>query len=64
MKIKINHKINIDKTENKEYNKTNIEIFTYKDYIKYQKCFGNENDIDIVQEETEPYYMYNSEQKK
>ena len=34
IKIYINYKINIDNSKEKNYN-TNIEIFTYKNYIKY-----------------------------
>lgn len=36
MTDKINHKINVDKIENEYYNKTEIEIFTYKEYLLYE----------------------------
>ena len=36
MTNEINYKINVDKTENKYYNKTEIEIFTYKEHLLYE----------------------------
>ena len=42
IKIYINYKINIDNSKEKNYN-TNIEIFTYEDYIKYQNFLNKKS---------------------
>lgn len=55
MKSKINYKINIDKNKNKHYNKTKIEIFTYKEYIRYKKFIGEK--INGLQEENTKYQI-------
>lgn len=55
MKNKINYKINIDKNKNRHYNKTEIEIFTYKEYIRYKKFIGEK--INGVQEENIKYQI-------
>ena len=51
-KIYINYKINIDNSKDKIYN-TNVEIFTYRDYIKYQQIYGNK--YSILKEDEEEY---------
>lgn len=53
MTNKINYKINIDKTENKHYNKTKIEIFTYKDHLSYEKFISER--VHKLQEESSTY---------
>lgn len=57
MTNKINYKINIDKVENKHYNKTKIEIFTYKEHLLYEK-FINER-VHELQEESFTYKKIN-----
>ena len=61
IKIYINYKINIDNSKEKNYN-TNIEIFTYEDYIKYQN-FLNEK-VSILKEEPEIYILGSSKTNK
>ena len=60
-KIYINYKINIDNSKNKIYN-TNVEIFTYRDYIKYQQIYGNK--YSILKEDEEEYLLKNEISKK
>lgn len=57
MTDKINCKINIDKIRNKYYNKTKIEIFTYKEHLLYEK-FINEK-VDELKEESTKYELIN-----
>lgn len=57
IKIYINYKINIDNSKEKDYN-TNIEIFTYKDYIKYQNFLNKK--VNILKEEPEIYVLGSS----
>ena len=58
MANRINYKINIDKTRNKYYNKTEIEIFTYKEHLLYES-FINER-VYGLQEEPTTYKMINN----
>ena len=60
-KIYINYKINIDNSKDKIYN-TNVEIFTYRDYIKYQQIYGNK--YSILKEDEEEYLLKNEISKK
>lgn len=60
-KIHINYKINIDNSKDKIYN-TNVEIFTYRDYIKYQQIYGNR--YSILKEDEEEYLLKNEISKK
>ena len=55
----INYKINIDKINIKNYNKTKIEIFTYKEHLLYEK-FINENQNELQEE----YVKYKRENYK
>lgn len=62
IKIKINYKINIDKWENEFYNelsRSNIKIFTYEDYFKYQKFINEKSskDIDKLKEDSAYYEL-------
>lgn len=41
IKTEVNYKINIDKNKNKYYNKTEIEIFTYKEHLLYENFINN-----------------------
>lgn len=61
IKIYINYKINIDNTKGKNYN-TNIEIFTYEDYINYQNFLNKK--IIILKEEPEIYILGSSKTNK
>ena len=48
--MKVNQVINIDKTKEKDYNKTNLTnevIFTYYDYLKY-KLFEKMQKVKIL----------------
>lgn len=60
-KIHINYKINIDNSKDKIYN-TNVEIFTYKDYIKYKQIYRNK--YSILKEDEEEYLLKNEISKK
>lgn len=55
---KVNYKINIDKNQNRYYNRPKIEIFTYKEHLLYEK-FINEK-ANIVQEESAVYERTNN----
>ena len=61
IKIYINYKINIDNSKEKNYN-TNIEIFTYKDYIKYQNFLNKK--VNILKEKPEIYILGSSKTNK
>lgn len=61
IKIDINYKINIDKREMKYYNKSNIEIFTYEDYLAYMNYIKKSNEkeeihVNMLQEEISEYF--------
>lgn len=58
MSNRINYKINVDKTGNKYYNETEIEIFTYKEHLLYES-FINERVYDL-QEEPATYKRTNN----
>lgn len=47
IEIDINYKINIDKRKIKYYNKSNIETFTYEDYLAYMKYIRESNREEI-----------------
>ena len=57
MTNKINYKINVDKIKNKYYNKTEIEIFTYKEYILYERFIKER--VNGLQEESFIYKRRN-----
>ena len=61
IKIYINYKINIDNSKEKNYN-TNIEIFTYEDYIKYQNFLNKK--VNILKEKPEIYILGSSKTNK
>ena len=65
--IKSNLRININNLEEEIYNilnRSNIKIFTYKDYLEYQKFIKAKTrdkvNISGVQEESEPYLLKNN----
>ena len=61
IKIYINYKINIDNSKEKNYN-TNIEIFTYEDYINYQNFLNRK--VTILKEDPEIYILGSSKTNK
>ena len=61
IKIYINYKINIDNSKEKDYN-TDIEIFTYEDYIKYQNFLNRK--VTILKEDPEIYILGSSKTNK
>lgn len=62
----INYKINIDKLSVENYNKTKIEIFTYKEHLLYEK-FMSENQNELreasVKYKRESYKINNEHDK-
>lgn len=53
MKIEINSKINIKNSDKNIYNninETNIQAFTYEDYLKYEKYKKGNNFIECIED--------------